>query len=343
MTDKRLVITGVGVIAPNGIGRERFFSALAQGLSGIRPVSLFDTAPFRAKLAGEISDFQPQDFLGPKGLRVLDRSTKLAACAVRLALEDAALQVNEDNCRDIGIVMADTLGSVNSICEFDRSALRDGAKYTNPAHFPNTVINSPASHASIKFNIKGFNITLANGFSAGLDAVIYAANLLRQGRAKAALCGGVEELCAETFAGLDKLGLLSAEGRSGGFILGEGACIFVLEEAGEALARKARVLGEIKGYASLFDPQTAEECAVNTAAAERVKGLALQRAGVSEAEEAADSAVKSLIGEAFSAAGAFSLAAGLRAIEGQAAENLLINACGPNGTYSSLIISRPGD
>jgi 3-oxoacyl-[acyl-carrier-protein] synthase II len=266
MLKKRIVITGIGILASNGIGRQQYWQALRQARAGFREISLFDTSNLKVKVAGEISGFDARDFLGQKGLRSLDRSTKLICSAARLAIDDARLTITEENSRDIGVVVGTTLGSVYSISEFDKQALREGPRYVNPAAFPNTVINSPASQVSIKFNIKGFNTTISTGFTASLDAIGYAIDFLNFDRAKIILAGGVEELCIQTFLGFYKLGVLSGsrdgttplscpfDKRRNGIIFGEGAVFLVLEELAEALERDADILAEISNFSIRFDP-----------------------------------------------------------------------------------------
>lgn len=268
MKKRRIVITGVGVLASNGIGKEEFWSNLNKGISGIKPVTLFDTSKTKCKLAGEISNFKPEDYLGPKGLRNLDRATKLALVAAKLAIDDSDLQITEENTDDMGVSLGTTLGSVWSISEFDKEALREGPRSVNPAHFPNTVINSPASQISIKFNIKGFNATISSGFSSSLDAIGYAMNFIKLGRVKAVLAGGVEELCLQTFLGFYKIGHLAGsrpgkieincpyDKRRNGIVLGEGAAILILEELEHAKKRNAKIYGEILGYGTVFDPKS---------------------------------------------------------------------------------------
>ncbi|MDD5653823.1 MAG: beta-ketoacyl synthase N-terminal-like domain-containing protein, partial [Candidatus Omnitrophica bacterium] len=156
---QRIVITGLGVIAANGIGKEAFINSTLNGVSGVRPISLFGTDSFKPKLAAEATDFKAEDFLGAKGLRTLDRSTKLVSSAAKQALDDSGLQINAENAARVGMAIGCTLGSIASIIDFDKEALVEGPRYVNPAFFPNTVINSPASQASIRFNIQGFNTT----------------------------------------------------------------------------------------------------------------------------------------------------------------------------------------
>jgi 3-oxoacyl-[acyl-carrier-protein] synthase II len=159
-TDRKIVITGIGVLSPIGIGKDAFCEALFQGKTGFKTISLFDTSSFNVHSAGEISDFDPVSFLGKKGLRTLDRSTRLLSSAAKLAIEDAHLQIDEQNTNSIGVSIGTTFGSLHSISQFDREGLIEGPRFVNPSHFPNTVINSPASQVSIRFKIKGFNTTI---------------------------------------------------------------------------------------------------------------------------------------------------------------------------------------
>lgn len=266
--DKRIVITGIGVVASNAIGRKEYWASLKAGSSGVKPVTLFDTKGLRSKLAGEISDFQPEAILGPKGLRTLDRTTKLTLCAAHMALDDAGINypLSEDDTDYFGVSLGSTMGSVWSISEFDKEALRDGPRAVNPALFPNTVINSPASHISIRFNIQGFNSTVSTGFCSSLDAIYYAMNMMDLYEYKVVLAGGVEELCEQTYKGFHKIGHLagSREGkpevncpfdkRRNGILFGEGASILVLEELSHAKKRGATIYAEILGYGTAFDP-----------------------------------------------------------------------------------------
>jgi 3-oxoacyl-[acyl-carrier-protein] synthase II len=262
---RRIAITGVGVISPIAIGREAYWEGLRQGKTGFRPVTLFDTAPFRVHLAGEVPDFDPVSFLGKKGLRDLDRSTRLICSAAKLALEDSNLVITEENTHAMGVSIGTTFGSLHSISQFDRTGLIEGPRSVNPSHFPNTVINSPASQVSIRFKIKGFNTTISTGFCAGLDAVSYAADFIRLNRADVVLAGGVEELCEETFMGFHDLGFLSGDdgsepcccpfdARRNGIVLSEGAAVLVLEEEQHAVKRGATILARILGHGNAFDP-----------------------------------------------------------------------------------------
>ena len=264
---KGIVITGIGVLSPIAVGRDAYWEGLFAGKTGFRPVSLFDTSAFRVNIAGEIADFDPLPFLGKKGLRDLDRSTRLICSAAKLAIDDSRIGITEDTTHALGVSIGTTFGSLHSISQFDRSGLIEGPRAVNPSHFPNTVINSPASQVSIKFKIKGFNTTISTGFCASLDAVSYAADFIKLNRAEAVLAGGVEELCEETFLGFHNLGYLSGldntepccrpfDARRNGTILSEGAAVLVLESEEHAIKRGAAPLARVLGYGNAFDPES---------------------------------------------------------------------------------------
>lgn len=357
---KRVVVTGIGIITSNSIGITAFKEAIFKGVSGIKPISLFDVSTFKTQQAGEISDFKPQDFLGEKGLRTLDRSTKLLTSTVKLALDDAKISLTTENSKDIGIAVGTTLGSVHSICAFDQEAIKEGARYVNPAFFPNTVINSPASQAAIKFNIRGFNATISNGFTSALDAINYGARFIRLNRAKIVLVAGVEELCLETFAAFYKTHFMagSKEGclelscpfdrRRNGIIFGEGSAVLVLEELDSAIMRQAKIYGEIKGYATSYEPYRINKykqgaaglttaiskacleakvgakelsyvsCAANsTIEADILETNAIKNVFGALAKRLPATSVKSMLGETFSASGALQVTEALCAIEKQ--------------------------
>ncbi len=264
--NKRIVITGLGIIAPIGIGKNDYFNGLIKGKTGFKPIALFNTSNFNVHIAGEIGNFDPVIYLGKKDLRILDRSTKLLNSAAKLAIEDSNIHISDNNTHSIGVSIGTTFGSLHSISQFDSVSLTEGPKYVNPSHFPNTVINSPASQVSIRFNIKGFNTTISTGFCASLDAVAYASNFINLNRANVVLAGGVEELCEETFLTFYNLGYLSGtdgseplccpfDARRNGFILSEGAAVIILEDEEHALKRKVEILAYVLGYGNFFNPE----------------------------------------------------------------------------------------
>ncbi|MBI4598390.1 MAG: beta-ketoacyl-[acyl-carrier-protein] synthase family protein [Candidatus Omnitrophica bacterium] len=379
----RIVITGLGIVAPNGLGKDEFWRNCASGVSGIKPITLFDASSYRCRYAGEISDFHPEPYLGPKGLRNLDRTTLLSLLAAKLAIEDAQLAITDEHRNDIGVVLGSTMGSVHSISEFDKEGLREGPRYVNPAHFPNTVINSPASQVAIRFGLKGLNSTISTGFTASLDAIGYAMDMLQLGRAKALLVGGVEEFCIQTFLGFYKVGFLATtqngcppffapfDDKRNGALLGEGAVFVVLESLDDAQARGATIVAELLSYSSQFRPESLyrldpeargpvavmrealkdahvepdeidyiSACANSTKVCDEMETTALHAVFNSHTNEIPVGAVKSLIGESFSAGGAFQLASTLGALVQDGGQTALINTFGPMGTSAALLVAR---
>ena len=263
---KRIVVTGIGVLQSIGKTKEEFWTALEQGKTGYDEITLFDTTPFRVTKACEVKDFDPKEYLGKKGLRTLDRSTKLLVSAAKLAIDDSGFEITEANTDEVGVVVGTTFGSIQSIADFDKVTLEEGPRNTNPSLFPNTVINSPASQVSIWHKLAGFNATVSTGFTASMDALSYAYDFLQLGRASAILVGAVEEMCEKTFFGLESLNFLSGsdgdfldcpfDKRRNGIVFGEGAYFFVLEEYENAKQRGANILGEILGVGECFIPNT---------------------------------------------------------------------------------------
>jgi len=350
---KKVVITGAGIISPVGTGMEAYWKALSEGATGFRKITLFDTSEFRVHTGGEIRDFDAETFLGKRGLRTLDRSTRLVCSAARLALDDAGIEITEDNAFETGVAIGSTFGSLDSIARFDREGLTEGPRYVNPSLFPNTVINSPASNISIRFGIKGFNTTISTGFCASLDAIIYAADFLRLGRAEAVLAGGTEEMCEDTFRCFHGNGMLSGldgtppaccpyDAHRNGFILSEGAAVLVLSTSEYALRHGMPILASVAGYGQGFDHaaernygnghgiRKAIETALESAGREPdtvdlVMGCANSTKGLDLAEARAIkdifgshqqvTTIKSMLGETFSAGGALSVSAAACSIQ----------------------------
>jgi 3-oxoacyl-[acyl-carrier-protein] synthase II len=267
MSKRRVVITGIGIVSPIGIGRDEFWKNLFEGKACFGPITLFDTKDLKVKIGGEITDFDPKKILGEKGLIDLDRSTLLLLCAAKLALDEIELKADEsDSCR-MGVVVGTTFGSFGSIFEFNRESLIEGPRYVNPSIFPNIVVNSPASRISIRFKIKGFNATVSTGMCAGLDAIEYAWSSVNFGRAEQVVVGSVESLSFPIFLGFHRLGYLSGlrasldepiscpfDRRRDGVILSEGATALIIQDAESAEEAKLPIYGEILGVGSFFDP-----------------------------------------------------------------------------------------
>jgi len=263
MKDRQIVITGLGVIAPNGLGKDEFWQALKEGRTGIKSIKRFDTSEFKCKLAGEIQNFKPDAFLGTKGLRDLERTSRLLCSAAKLAIEDSGLNIDNDNTDDIGVCTGTTLSSIWNVAEFNKGAIHDGPRFTDAALFPGMVMNAASSQVSIRFNIQGFNTTISTGYSSSIDALKYAIDFIKMRRIKAVLVGGVESLSLVNYSGFYRLGFFAGingeevscpfDKRRNGIILGEGAAVVMIEDLEYALDRGATIYARVNGIGNCFD------------------------------------------------------------------------------------------
>ena len=298
-----LAITGLGVVSPLGIGRVEFLAALrdpeaakAKAFSGSRGV-LTDARFEQARLA-EVPEFDATQFLGDKGLRNLDRATKMLVVAAKHALEDAGLKRDgaflSIASERIGICAATAYGSLDSITEINRVAELEHPRYLNPSRFPNTVINAAAGYVSIWEGLEGPNVTVVDGNCGGADVVLTAETHLACGRADALLVGGFEVLNEPLYLAFVKLGIIvegeqfssPGEVASRGTHLGEGAALMVLEPLSEARARGAQVLAEVVGFGTAFEPPASAAVLVHASdkAVERAVQAALLDAQLAPAD-----------------------------------------------------------
>lgn len=292
-----LAITGLGVVSPLGIGRERFLEALRDPEAARRrafagPRSVLTDARFQHARVAEVPDFDPVQYLGDKGLRNLDRATKMLVVAAKHALESAGLkrdgQLTSIPKERIGICAATAYGSLDSITEINRVAELEHPRYVNPSRFPNTVINAAAGYVSIWEGLEGPNVTIVDGNCGAADAVLTAETHLACGRADALLVGGFEVLNEPLYLAFEKLGIVSegdalsrpGEVASRGTHLGEGVALMVCERLASARERGAQVFAEVVGFGSAFEPPASEAQLVHAShdAVERAVRAALRDA-----------------------------------------------------------------
>ena len=281
----RILITGAGVICSIGAGVAEFERALYAGVTGVGPSQMFGESAATA----EIRDFSPQPWLGNKGIRVLDRVARLLCVSAHMALCGSGLaraDASEAD-PDIGIVWGTLLGSVHSIASFDWSGLVDGPNYVNPMDFPNTVINSAAGQAAIKFKLGGVNSTICAGGASGLYALHYAAEFLRLGRARILLAGGAEELSEESLVGFRKSGYASPSGcprpfdsERDGPVPGEGAALLILESEETARQRGTQPWAEISGFGCAQDAHSARAFHLRAEGASEAIRIAMESAEI---------------------------------------------------------------
>lgn len=290
---RRVVITGAGLVSPLGDTPAAVQEALLAGRSGRRPVTLFPTDGLPTRQAAEVAPFDEAACFGDRNLRPLDRLGRLVVAAAQKALDDAGWSAERRAGGEVGLVLGTLFCGVHTIAEFDRRGLTRGPSYVSPLDFANTVINAAAGQTAIWHDLRGVNSTLAGGAEAGLQALAYAAGLIQSGRAEVLLAGGADELCEEAFVGFCRTGRLSSDGdgapvpfgaRRAGFALGEGAALVVLEEAGAAAARGARILAEVEGWGESFDPTRGRQAERSARAVARAVEQALRMAGVGAAE-----------------------------------------------------------
>jgi 3-oxoacyl-[acyl-carrier-protein] synthase II len=257
-----VVITGMGVISPVGIGKEEFWKGLIQGRNGCEEIAAFDTAPFRSRKGALAKGFKPKAFIPPLKIRRLDRASQFVIAASGMALEDADLTIGKDlPAERIGIILGSGFCGVVNSEAFHRGQVLQGPSDLNPILFPNTVPNAAASNASIELGIKGPNSTVVQSFCTAEAALLFACQQLIAHKADAIMTGGVDELSAILYRGWNELRLAAWDAGDGersapydlkrnGFIPGEGAAIVIIEREADALRRKARIYGKIRGLAT---------------------------------------------------------------------------------------------
>jgi len=282
---RRVVITGVGVVAPNGIGREAFWNACIDGHSGIGPIRSFDATNHPIRIAGEVHDFDPEPYIPDKfrkSVKVMGRAAKFGLGAAGLAMQDSGIEIARENPERFGVVMGTgivptDLGELAPLLAravqddggFDASKLPDhtGDAQLFPLWLLKYLPNMVAAHISMAFNCQGPNNTVVTACVAGTQAVGEGYRLVERGDADVMLCGGADSridplmLLAYTALGtLSKQDNRAPEERSrpfdrlrDGFVISEGAAVLVLEEYERAVSRNARIYAEVKGFGSSFD------------------------------------------------------------------------------------------
>ncbi len=263
---RRVVITGVGAVTPIGTGADGLWAGLAARTSAVREITRFDPTPFRSRIAAEIADFRPQDHLDAKRAKRLDRFSQLAVTSARFALADAGLDPAGEDGDRVGAMMGSALGGV-AFAESQVERFRaEGPRGLDPALALAVFAGAASCNIAIEFGFTGPNATNAMSCASGTIAVGEAFHTIRAGGADVMLAGGAEApLAPMTYAAFSVIRAMSTrnddparasrpfdEDRDG-FVMGEGAAVLVLEERGRALARGAKIYGELVGYACTND------------------------------------------------------------------------------------------
>lgn len=255
----RVVVTGLGIVSPIGVGKEEFWKNCLQGVSGIRPIQRFDVSSYRSRLGAQLSEIDFKAFIKPANLRRMDRIGKIVVSAVRLAIDDSNLELSTEDSNRMGISIGTGLGSSDTVDQFFRSLLKDGPTGAAPLLFQTAVPNAIASHCSIEYGIKGPNLTFSHKETSTEMALVYANHLLQEGMADIVFAGGGDELSEPLHHVYSMLGTLSpgrGKGKEGmrpfdkdrnGIVLGEGGGILILETLEHAKQRGARIYAEMAG------------------------------------------------------------------------------------------------
>lgn len=263
---KRVVVTGLGVIACNGIGKDAYWDALVNGVSGISEIQYFDVSKLPSKMAGQVIDFDPLQFMQKKEVRHMGKFSQFGVAASVLAVQDASLKIKEEDRSRIGVVVGTSLAGLAYAEEQYDVYHEEGYKKVNPFTVSAAISSNCASQISIKHKITGPSLVLSTACASGTDAIGYARECIMRGETDMMICGGVETLLTEfTFGSFCATGILSTrndnpkyacrpfERDRDGTVLAEGAGILIIEELNHAIARNAPIYAEIIGFGRTSD------------------------------------------------------------------------------------------
>ncbi len=290
---RRVVITGMGTYNPMGNDAAATWAKIAAGQSGIGPITHFDAAEFKTRIAGEARDFDPVGLLGRREARRMSRMTQLALAAADQAIADGRLAITDANRDRIGVVLGSGMGSMEPMIDNVHTFDEKGAYRVSPFFVPMMLADTPAAAVSIRHGLRGPNMVISTACATGNNVIGEAAMMIRRGAADLMVAGGSEAcLLPLTFAGFGVMGALSTRNDEpekasrpfdrdrDGFVASEGAAVLILEELSHAQARGARIYGELLGYGSSADAYHIAMPAENGAGAVKSMQNALDDAGL---------------------------------------------------------------
>jgi 3-oxoacyl-[acyl-carrier-protein] synthase II len=264
--DLRVVVTGLGVAAPNGVGVDLFWKNMLAGKSGVGPVTVCDPGDAAVRIAAQVPDFDPREYMDAKEARRISRASQLAVAAARMAVADAQLDINDANRDRIGAMIADGSSSAIDTEQAVETIVTRGSAKVNPFYITLSLPNMPSCQVSIQLGLTGYNTTIATACAASTQSIGEAANVLLRGDADVILAGGSEAPIARlglaSFAAARALSMRNDEPQRAsrpfdvnrdGFVRGEGAGVLVLERLSHAKRRGARIVAEVIGYGSTSD------------------------------------------------------------------------------------------
>ena len=290
---RRVVITGIGAVSPLGNDVETSWRAAIEGRSGVTAVTRFDATGYDSRIAAEIKDFDPEQYIPAKEIRRMDRFIHYAIAVCKQAAFQANLKIDESNATDIGVLMGSGIGGIETLTDAVLTIYQKGPGKANPFTIPALLTDLAAGQVSIQMGMKGPNFAVVSACSSSAHAIGEAAEIIKRGQARAMFAGGSEATVCQvglaTFAAMRALSTRNDDPQKAsrpfdklrdGFVLAEGAGAVLLEDLEFARARGAHILGEVVGYGSTADANHITATAEGGEGAARAMKLALQSAGL---------------------------------------------------------------
>jgi 3-oxoacyl-[acyl-carrier-protein] synthase II len=290
---RRVVVTGIGLVSPLGIGTEATWKALLAGESGAGPITLFDASRHSTRIAAEVKGFDPLRWVAKRDVKKMDRFIQFAVAAADLALEDSGLSIGEGNAEDVGVSIGSGIGGFATIEREHTALMTGGPRRVSPFFIPSSIVNLAAGWVSIRTGAKGPNTATCTACTSGAHALGDSFRLIQRGEVEAMIAGGSEAaitpLAVGGFASMRALSTRNEEPERAsrpfdrdrdGFLIGEGAGILVLEALEAARARNARIYCELVGYGMSSDAYHVTAPCEDGAGAIRVMRRTLEDAGL---------------------------------------------------------------
>jgi 3-oxoacyl-[acyl-carrier-protein] synthase II len=294
---RRVVVTGLGLVSPLGTGVEKNWQAILEGRSGIRKITRFATDGFPSRIAGEVPDFKAEDFVESKEIKKMDLFIQFALGAATMAMEDSGLQIEGEFANEVGVIIGVGLCGIDTIEATHKALLDGGPRKISPFFIPKVISNLAAGHIAIRYGAKGVNWTPTSACASGTHAIGEAFHLIQRGLQDAVIAGGAESVITPLgvggFAAMKALSTRNDEPERAsrpfdkerdGFIVGEGAGVLILEEREQALKRGAKIYAEVIGYAANGDAHHMTAPSPDGEGAARCMRLALKDAGVAPSD-----------------------------------------------------------
>jgi len=266
MEKKRVVVTGLGLITPLGIGLQASWDGIVGGRSGIVRITQFDTSGFPTQIAGEVKGFNAEEYIELKEIKKMDRFIHFALAAAGMALDDAGLKITEATAERTGVIVGSGIGGLHAIEHYHSVLLEKGPKRITPFFIPMLIVNLASGQISMKFGAKGPNSAVATACATGSHAIGDAFKIIQRGDADIMIAGGTEAVITPLgIGGFNAMKALSTRNEEpekasrpfdrdrDGFIMGEGSGILILESIESALNRGAKIYAELVGYGMTAD------------------------------------------------------------------------------------------